>query len=76
MTDGTQIPYILFETPEATFALNGYARASGNYRDFEEIRKQHPKQPGAKVPTSKVMELAAGLLQKQHPDIHQRVFGS
>lgn len=76
MSDGTPIPFILFEAITGeTYALNGYARASGKYRDYEEIWKDDPKQTGKKVPTSKVMELGLDLLRKQAPDVHQRIVG-
>ena len=75
MSDGTPIPFILFEAGGETYALNGYARASGQYRDYQEIWKEHPKKQGQKIPTSKVMELGLDLLKKHSPEVHQRIVG-
>lgn len=76
MSNGTPIPFILFEAGGETYALNGYARASGQYRDYEDIWQDHPMQKDKKITTSKVMELAADLMKKHAPDVHQRIYGA
>jgi hypothetical protein len=75
MTDGTPIPHILFESDGVFYALNGYARASGKYSDYEAIWRDHPKQPGQKVPMAKVMGLGLEVLKKKFPDVHAKIVG-
>lgn len=67
---GIPIPHILFEADGVLYALNGYARASGLYRDYEDIWRSVK---GKKVPMTKVMELAMVVLKDKFPDIYERV---
>lgn len=76
MSDGTPIPHIIFQAQTGEqYGLNGYARSSGLYRDYETIWRDNPSNHGQKVATSRVMELASDLMRKGAPQVHQRVFG-
>jgi hypothetical protein len=76
MSDGTPIPHILFVGADGVrYALNGYARSSGLYRDYESIWRDHPGKRGQKVPVQRVMSLGLQVLKEKYPDVHQRIVG-
>ena len=70
----TLIPYLLFDGDDSkTYALNGLARASALYHDYETIWRDNPERKGAKVPVTQVMALGLRLLEQQHPTIYQSI---
>ena len=69
---GMPIPYLLFSSEDKTYAINGYARASNRYIDFQEIQLEDPKTK-AKKSILPVMDLGLKLLQKENPEIYAQV---
>lgn len=76
MPDGTPIPHIFFDGEDGVrYALNGYARSSGLYKDYESIWRDKPGKKGKKVPTQRVMTLGLQVLKEKFPEVHQKVVG-
>jgi hypothetical protein len=47
---------VILKTDQGTYAINGSAMGKGIYKDLEEIWRDDPNNPGAKVPVGDVID--------------------
>lgn len=69
----TLVPYVTLATKQGEYAINGMARESGKYRDYQEIWKDNPKKPTSKMPMSGVMGLAMEMLKIKYPLVYEQL---
>lgn len=66
------VPYVTLATTQGEYAINGMARESGKYRDYQEIWKDNPKKPTSKMPMSGIMSLAMEMLRIKYPLVYEQ----